>query len=205
VTVRGAGAILWAGPEEIVLASRSARRAALLAMLGVPFRVSVPPEDGVAGGAVADPAAYTLEQALEKCRAVAASIPADRPSLVVAADTIVVIEGAVLEKPADEAEARSHLRRLANRRHTVVTGVAVQRTPDGREVSGTEATEVTMSALDDETIDLYVRTGEPMDKAGAYGIQGIGAQFISSVVGCYFNVVGLPLARLRALLVGLAG
>jgi len=115
--------------------------------------------------------------------------------LVLGADTIVILAGEVLEKPRDAAEARSMLARLAGRRHTVISAIALcggEHCP----WQGHESTAVTFLPLAADTIARYVATGEPMDKAGAYGIQGFGALMVSGVEGCYFNVMGLPLALL---------
>ncbi|MBD3333991.1 MAG: septum formation protein Maf [Candidatus Eisenbacteria bacterium] len=186
-----------AAGEELVLASRSARRSMLLKMLGVPFRVVAPPEDEPGPRRVSDPADYAVQRAVEKCRAVARELSA--PAVVLGADTIVLLDGEVLEKPRGAAEARRHLMRLSAREHEVVTGIVLHRRPQGREAAGYETTRVRMAPLDAETVARYVATGEPLDKAGAYGIQGIGSLLVTAIDGCYFNVVGLPLARLRRL------
>jgi septum formation protein len=190
--------LLRAGREPLVLASRSARRRDLLRMLGVDFRVVEPPEDPPAREPVEDPAAYAEAHALAKARAVARSLEASE-AVVLGADTVVLLEGRLLEKPRDAEEAKAHLRRLAGREHTVVTGLALVRVPDGREVTGHETSRVRMGSMDEATLGLYVSTGEPLDKAGAYGIQGVGALLVQEIHGCYFNVVGLPLFRLRHL------
>jgi septum formation protein len=197
--------ILRSGREELILASRSERRSLLLTMLGVSFRQLSPPEDRPSDPPIPAPPEYAMERASAKAQAVAEGLVPPRPAAVLGADTIVILDGEILEKPRDPGEARAHLQRLSGREHTVVTGLALQRTTDGRRVRGYEQSRVRMAALDEATIDLYVRTGEPMDKAGAYGIQGIGALIVESVEGCYFNVVGLPLARLRRLFRELEG
>lgn len=119
--------------------------------------------------------------------------------VVVAADTVVTIDGDVLGKPTDEETARCMLRRLRGREHQVITGVSV-RTKDGRMVSDTASTIVKFRNLGDCDIEAYVATGEPMDKAGAYGIQGFGAVLVERIEGCYFNVMGLPVTRLLSVL-----
>lgn len=195
--------ILRKGREDLILASRSARRSMLLNMLGVDFRIVSPKDDPPAQRPVNDPVAYAVDHALAKVRSVAEGV--DVPAVVLGADTIVLAGGDVLEKPADAAEAKRHLRRLSGREHTVITGLALHRTTDRREVTGYESSDVRFVPLDEPTIDLYVRTREPMDKAGAYGIQGVGALIVERVEGCYFNVVGLPLARLRRMFSELEG
>lgn len=151
----------------------------------------------VSSGAVA-------ELAIRKARAVAAVIPA---GLVLAADTVVVVDGEAFGKPADPGAARGMLRRLSGRRHAVITGVAVVRASGGGEVSAAEVSAVAIRAVSDADIAAYVATGEPMDKAGAYAVQGEGARLIAVVVGSYSNVIGLPLATTRRLLAeaGLGG
>jgi nucleoside triphosphate pyrophosphatase len=182
----------------IVLASASPRRLQLLELLGLrpevlPANIDETWSDGE------PPAAHAARLAREKAAAV------DRPgAAVVGADTVVVVDGALLGKPADRAEARAMLRRLAGREHEVYTGVAARYA--GREASGCERTTVRFRALDDATIAAYVETGEPMDKAGAYGIQGYGAVLVERIEGDYFTVMGLGLGLLVELLgrVGLA-
>jgi septum formation protein len=119
-------------------------------------------------------------------------------AVVIGADTIVVLDGEILGKPADRADAVRMLRQLAGRTHTVHTAVAVARS--GRTVSGVESVEVTFRPLTESQIDSYVATGEPLDKAGAYGIQGFGATLVERVHGDYFAVMGLALGRLVGLL-----
>jgi len=199
----------WFDDEILVLASRSPRRAELLALAGIPFVVEAPPdsveqEHGVRlAGAEADPAAYAESLALAKARAVAASGPG---RLVLGADTVVLVDGEILEKPTDEQDAFALLSRLSGRGHVVITALALL---DGRgegnrrevgEWSGHERTVVRFLPLGPEQIRDYIATGEPMDKAGAYGIQGYGALMVAGVEGCYFNVMGLPLARLGQML-----
>jgi septum formation protein len=119
-------------------------------------------------------------------------------AVIVAADTVVFLRGRRMGKPASEAEAREMLGRLHGRTHDVWTGLAVVRGREQR--TAAERTRVSFTRLSDAEIDAYVASGEPLDKAGAYGIQGAAAQFVGRIEGDYFNVVGLPLARLRAIL-----
>ena len=173
----------------IVLASASPRRAELLAAAGVPFDVDTAdvdetPHDGEA------PLDYVRRLAEAKARAVAVRHPA---RLVLGADTTVVVDGTILGKPVDAADAGDMLRRLSGRSHQVLTGVALVR--DGRTVEVDVAvTEVWFAPMTEADIDAYVATGEPMDKAGAYGIQGRAACFVTRIDGSYSNVVGLPVA-----------
>ncbi len=181
--------------KNLVLASGSPRRRELLAGLGWEFRVepSLITETKPEGET---PAHLVKRLAFEKASEVAGRFPGN---WVVGADTVVAIDGMILGKPKDEAEAKSMLRRLAGETHSVFTGVALI-APDGRSLSETEETKVTFRPLSDEEISAYVACGESMDKAGAYGIQGLGKQFVEGIEGDYFNVVGLPVSRvLRAL------
>lgn len=173
----------------LVLASASPRRRELLGHIGVPFEVSVSAADeNIAPGLPPEEAVKTL--AVRKAEAVFN----DRPDAVVlGADTIVVSDGRILGKPADEEGAREMLRSLSGRKHMVYTGVAIL--SKERRESFVSATEVEFYPLEDEEINTYVSTGEPMDKAGAYGIQGFGAVFIKGIAGDYYTVVGLPVAE----------
>lgn len=187
---------MTAGPA-LVLASTSPRRRAVLEQLGLSFDVVAPPAEAErCWDGREPPDTFALEIARAKARAVASRRPG---ALVVAADTIVVLDGDVLGKPADPDEARRMLARLGGREHVVHTGIAII-TPEGAEGAGVEATAVAIRALSVAEIDAYVVTGEPLDKAGAYGIQGLGAALVERVRGCYFNVMGLPVTRLLALL-----
>jgi septum formation protein len=133
----------------------------------------------------------------------AVTVAAKKPgSVVVGADTVVVLRGVRLGKPADRAEAVSMLRRLHGRTHEVWTGIAVVRDEERR--TAAECTRVQLQRLDEPEIEAYVKSGEPLDKAGGYGIQGIAAQFVRRIEGDYTNVVGLPLARLRQVLLDFA-
>ena len=179
---------------RIVLASASPRRRDLLTLIGI--RHEVRPADideTLLAGEFPDAHAERLARA--KASLLAARAP---DALVVGSDTIVVVDGDILGKPRDEAEAARMLRRLAGRRHTVHTAVAVAR--DGRVESGVERVEVAFRPLTDADIAAYIATGEPMDKAGAYGIQGFGATIVERIEGDYFAVMGLPLGRLVRLM-----
>ncbi len=176
----------------IVLASSSPRRRQLLELLGLAFEVAPADIDETWRSGEA-PAAHAERLAREKAATIA------RPeALVVGADTIVVIGGEILGKPRDAAEARAMLRRLSGRDHEVFTAVAVAWR--GKTASGVHRTAVHVRPLDDETIAAYVATGEPLDKAGAYGIQGYGAVLVERIEGDYFTVMGLGLGLLVDLL-----
>jgi len=181
----------------LVLASASPRRRELLAQAGFQFAV-VPasiPEDLQPGE---NPVAYVTRLAREKAQAVYARVSPE-PGVVLGADTTVVApNGEILAKPVDAADAARMLRLLAGATHQVITGVAV--VSSGRAETAAEVTHVTMLTISDEEIAAYVATGEPMDKAGAYAIQGYAARWIPRIQGCYFNVVGLPLALVSGML-----
>lgn len=182
---------------KLILASQSPRRKKLLSLFGLPFSVRVADIDETIGEN-ADPAQAVGQLSLRKAMAVD---PAP-DEVVVAADTVVVAEGKILGKPRDEADARRMLRLLSGTDHQVMTGVTVV-APDGCQTV-TEVTDVHFRPLTDAEIDAYIATGEPMDKAGAYGIQGGAALFCSRLEGDYYNVVGLPVCRLALLLAALA-
>jgi septum formation protein len=175
--------------SKIVLASTSPRRADLLKQIGVEFEL--------ASGNVQErphpdeaPADYITRLARAKVIAVARERGA---GLIIGADTVVVLDGQLLGKPQDEAEAERMLRSLSGRWHAVMTGVALFDVATGQEVADFDKTLVRFARLSNQEIEWYVKTGEPMDKAGAYGIQGLGGLFVDEIAGNYYNVVGLPL------------
>ena len=176
----------------VVLASASPRRRELLALLGLAFDVAPADVDESWRNGEA-PAVHAERLAREKATAARRA-----DSVTIAADTIVVVDGDILGKPRDRAEAAAMLRRLGGREHVVHTAIAVAF--GGRLVSGVEATRVWFRTLAEPTIEAYVATGEPLDKAGAYGIQGFGAVLVERIEGDYFTVMGLGLARLVDLL-----
>lgn len=186
----------------IILASGSPRRRELMELAGYTFTVEV--SDADENVSEADPGRMVEELSLRKAAAVAALHDRDRGDCeIVGADTIVVLDGKVLGKPEDEEDAARMLRALSGRSHEVYTGVSILTMKDGA-VTGRrqfhECTKVRMREMSDEEILGYIRTGEPMDKAGAYGIQGKAAIFISGIEGDYFNVVGLPICHLSGIL-----
>lgn len=194
-----------AGAAYVVLASASPRRLALFAQVGVPV-VVVPANIDETRGPGEEPLSYAERMAAEKARAALLRLEHEMAELrdgwVVAADTVVIVDGDTLAKPLDDDDARAQIRRLSGRAHHVVTAVAIGRVGGPFEVLS-ERTTVHFRALKDAEIDAYVATGEGRDKCGAYGIQGMGAGLVSRVEGCYFNVVGLPLAQTLARLVEL--
>jgi len=184
----------------LVLASASPRRRELLSQAGFVFEVHPAhiPEDPHPGE---DPIAYVTRLAREKAEAVYSELSSGSPDaarVILGADTTVTLDNHILGKPEDAAEAARMLRLLSGRTHRVITGVAI--VTSGRTEVAAEVTAVKFLSLSDEEIEGYIATGEPMDKAGAYAIQGYAARWIPRVEGCYFNVVGLPIALVAALL-----
>ncbi len=191
-----------AGAPPLVLASASPRRRELLSGLGLDFEVRPTDVDEtvLAGESPAEHVQRLAEAKAVMAAEAAASSSADGGELVLAADTVVVVDGEILGKPRDDADARRMLERLSGHGHEVLTGVAV-RGPAGEPLlAAVEATRVRFAELTAEEIDWYVASGEPMDKAGAYAVQGLGALFVEAVDGNYSNVVGLPLPVVYRLL-----
>lgn len=186
--------------SEIILASASPRRKELLQNMGLDFSVVVSDTDESLVDRDVVPGIYVQQLAFLKAAESAKKIIKNKNAVVIAADTIVVEGGAVLGKPSDEHDARSMLKRLSGKTHKVYTGFCVMRLSDAKTVCKDVATEVTFRALSDEKIESYIKSGEPMDKAGAYGIQGLGAMLIDGINGDYFNVVGLPVGELANVL-----
>lgn len=183
--------------EPIILASASPRRADLLRSAGIAFDVEAADVDESPHPGET-PESYVQRLAAEKAQVVAVRRPGRR---VLAADTTVVVGGRLLGKPADAADAARMLRDVAGRAHEVLTGVCLAGPEPGRRVVVLERTTVEFSTMSDDEIEAYVRSGEPMDKAGAYAIQGLASRYITRIDGSYSNVVGLPVALVYRLLV----
>ena len=181
--------------NRIILASSSPRRAALLKQISIPFEIITPDVDETPFPFSEDPAGATEQLALCKAQTVASQLNSPN-CIVIGADTVVVLEDRVLGKPDDAAEARIMLQTLNGRSHCVITGFALVETGTDRFITAHEQTTVYMRCLTDEDIDAYITTGESLDKAGAYGAQGYGGSLIERVEGCFYNVVGLPLAKI---------
>lgn len=180
---------------RLVLASQSPRRAQLLGMLGLEFEVA--PAD-VDETLLRDEAPAAHAERLARAKALALATQRT-DALVIGSDTVVVVDGAVLGKPRDMADAVQMLMRLQDRTHVVLTGIAVAY--DGAHaISSVESVNVTFRAFDERMAAAYVETGEPLDKAGAYGIQGFGSTLVERIEGDYFAVMGLPIVRLVRLL-----
>ena len=185
---------------KLVLASSSPRRAQILRDAGFDFTIQpANVDESLAPGEAVE--AYVARIAQAKARAVAGRALADgTPAIVIAADTVVLAGKQILAKPKDAEDARRMLRLLNATTHEVLTGLFVIRAYDGISFAHLERTRVEFIRISDIDIDAYIQTKEPFDKAGAYGIQGIGGRFVRKVDGCYFNVMGLPLSRLWEIL-----
>ncbi|ASS66332.1 MULTISPECIES: Maf family protein [unclassified Paenibacillus] len=195
-------------PDRLVLASASPRRRELVAVLGLELPVRLLPtgaDESVAG--TLSPGEIVLELSRRKAEAAAGTLRGEKSAgasagndLVLGADTIVVLDGAVLGKPADREDAVSALMALSGRTHEVYTGVTLLACPGDHAVSRWQRTLVTMKPFGIESARRYAATGEPLDKAGSYGIQGLGGVLVEKIEGCYTNVVGLPLPLLADML-----
>ena len=186
----------------IVLASASPRRADLLRQLGVPFtQLACPHEEASPTGM--GPGAHATAVARSKALGVRALLndrdQSGNEAIIIGADTLVCVEGEILGKPADGEDAARMLKSLSGKRHQVYSGLCVL-APNDVEMEHYSCTEVIFVPLSDADIEWYVNSGEPMDEAGSYGIQGLGARFVERIEGCYYNVVGLPLSLVTSLL-----
>ncbi len=185
---------------KLILASASVRRAEILHEAGFSFTVLPSAIDETPYPAES---AHALVERLAFAKAELVAARAVGPSIVIGADTEVTLEGHVFGKPRSTDDARHMLEKLSGRTHAVVTGVALIRLPDAERLTFVESTLVQFNMLSAEEISRYLATGEPHDKAGGYAIQGRAGRYIPRIEGCYFNVVGLPLARLQHALTSL--
>jgi len=182
--------------KKLVLASASPRRESLLKMLGFSFSICITDIDETIPEELS-PKEAVERLSLEKAKAAATGRSEE---IIIAADTIVALDGIIFGKPADKNDAFQILKALSGREHSVFTGVTVYEPFSNKTLTRVCETKVKMRKLTDEQIIAYIATGEPMDKAGAYGIQGYAACFVEGINGCYFNVMGLPLAALSEML-----
>lgn len=177
---------------EIILASQSPRRQELLKKLDLPFRVRISPiDEEIYIGE--DPRLYVLRMAETKAAVVAEK---EEKALVIGADTIVLLDGQILGKPKDQDDAARILEKIQDRKHLVLTGVSLNKRNNEKIISFVEETEVDFAPMTRAEIQTYIATGQPLDKAGAYGIQDRGALFVRGISGSYYNVMGLPLRRI---------
>ena len=180
---------------KIILASKSPRRKEILQTLGFEFEVVTADTDE--SSTETDPRALTRDLAERKGREVAKAIT-QKDVLVISCDTVVWCDGKILGKPKDEADATAMLKLLSGRKHTVTSGLSLSF--NGKTVTDSEDTDVYFAELSNDFIDKYVASGDPMDKAGGYAVQGVASMWIDKLDGCYFNVVGLPVSLLCRLL-----
>jgi septum formation protein len=183
--------------QPLILASASPRRAQLLRQIGVEFHVAVSRASETLPSGPAPPEKIVMDLAAAKVRAI---VPKWPENVIIGADTLVFLENACLGKPQSEAEAVTMLTRLSGKTHQVYTGLCVFEGTTNRLINDFAMTEVVFRPLSRGEIEAYVRTGEPLDKAGAYGIQGRGALLVDKINGCYYNVVGLPIGKLGVIL-----
>lgn len=183
---------------KLVLASASPRRQGLMEMLGFNFTI-VPSNINEEEYKDLNPIDMVKDLARAKAEEIAGLV---EDTVVIGSDTIVVLDDKILGKPSDQSEAMAILKKLQNRKHSVLTGIAVWDTVSGKVLVDYDKTDVFMGSIKDEDILEYVKTDEPMDKAGAYGIQGIGGIFVEKIEGSYFTVMGLPIHKLVKMLKG---
>lgn len=188
---------LTAPENTLILASNSIRRAQLLDQIGIPFIV-VPSDFDESSVPLCEPIEYVMTLALAKAESI--ECPSDGDYIVLGADTVVVVNQTILGKPSDEVEAKQFLGLLSGKIHDVYTGVSLLRPKDNKKSIFYVKTQVTMSELSELDIEYYISTKEPFDKAGAYGIQGVGARYIQKIEGDFYNVVGLPLNKVIEML-----
>ena len=186
--------------SEIILASASPRRRELMENMGLDFSVLVSDADESVVDPGVPPGMYVQQLALLKAAAVAKQVIKNKKALVISADTVVVNEGMILGKPKDADDAFAILKSLSGRTHKVYTGFCVLRVSDAYTVCENVCTKVTFKELSDSKIRRYIASNEVFDKAGAYGIQGLGALLVDKIDGDYFNVVGLPVSKLSRVL-----
>jgi septum formation protein len=187
--------------KKLILASASPRRASLLRLLDIPFEIA-PSNANEALDTILPPAEHVREIAQRKTQAVAHRFD---HALVLGADTVVALENAIFEKPNDAKHAKDMLAQLSGKTHQVYTGLVLTDTETGQTLTEVATTHVTMRVLSSEDISRYVATGDSLDKAGAYSAQGRASAFIQSISGCFYNVVGLPLASFWSLYHRLVG
>lgn len=186
--------------KKIILASASPRRREILTGMGLEFEVLVSDADESKIDKASIPVGiYVQELALLKAMAVSNKLK-NKDALIISADTVVYSEGEIIGKPKDEKDAFLMLSKLSGREHSVFSGVCVMDAKTLKSVCKSEETKVLFKELSKERIESYIRTGEPMDKAGAYAVQGLGALFTERVTGDFFNVIGLPVKKLAEIL-----
>ncbi len=185
------------GERKLTLASRSPRRAEILKKEKVEFRIKIPP-DLKEKSSSSDPVEHVLSLSKRKATSVSHQV---EQTIILGADTIVVLDKEIMGKPQNKEEAFFILKKLSGRMHRVYTGITLVNRYNGKMISDYDSTEVKFNQLDEEKILTYIDTGEPMDKAGAYGIQGMGGFLVESIRGSLDNVIGLPTDKLKEMLI----
>ena len=185
------------GERKLILASRSPRRAEILKKAKVEFEIKIPPNLKEESSS-SDPAEHVLSLSKRKATSVSNQV---EEAIVLGADTIVVLDGEILGKPQNKEEAFLILKKLSGRTHRVYTGITLVNRYNGKIISDYDSTEVKFNQLEDNKIVAYINTGEPMDKAGAYGIQGMGGFLVEGIRGSLDNVIGLPTEKLKEMLI----
>jgi septum formation protein len=185
------------GERKLILASSSPRRADILGREGVEFEIK-PPPNIKEESAASDPVEHVLLLSKEKAQSVSRQV---EEGIILGADTIVVLDGEIMGKPQNKEEAFFILKKLSGNTHRVYTGITLLNKYNGKMISDYDCTEVKFNQLEDEKIVAYIETGEPMDKAGAYGIQGMGSFLVDSIQGNLDNVIGLPTDKLKEMLI----
>jgi len=185
------------GERKLILASRSPRRAEILKKAKVEFKIKIPP-DLKEESSSSDPVERVLSLSKRKAASVSNQV---EEAIILGADTIVVLDKEILGKPQNKEEAFLILKKLSDRTHRVYTGITLVNKYNGRMISDYDLTEVKFNQLEDNKIVNYINTGEPMDKAGAYGIQGMGGFLVESIRGSLDNVIGLPTEKLKEMLI----
>lgn len=181
---------------KVILASKSPRRSEILNNLKVNFETLTPNIDE--SSEIKDPALLVETLSQRKANAVFNNLSSSKDTLIIAADTVVFLDNEILGKPKNDLEAKNMLSKLSGKTHTVISGLCLMF--NGNFICGHACSKVTFDKLSEKDIEFYVKSGEPLDKAGAYGIQGLGAIWVSGIKGCYFNVMGLPVNLLKNLL-----
>ncbi len=183
--------------KQIILASQSPRRKFLLELIGLKFDI-IPSNIDEDHLPIQNPGELVKELSYLKAKAIGEK---HRDAIIIAADTIVWLNDEILSKPIDAKEAKMMLQKLSNNTHKVFTGITLFNLVEAKQITDYVVTEVTFRKLDEKEIDAYIKTGSPLDKAGAYGIQDdFGAVFVSNISGCYYNIVGLPVSKLYEML-----
>jgi len=185
------------GERRLILASRSPRRAEILKREKVEFKIKIPPNLKEESSS-SDPVEHVLSLSERKATSISHQV---EEGIILGADTIVVLDGEIMGKPQNKKEAFSILKKLGGRMHKVYTGMTLVNRYNGRMISDYDLTEVKFNQLDEEKIRSYIDTGEPMDKAGAYGIQGMGGFLVENIRGSLDNVIGLPTEKLKEMLI----